>query len=457
MVKSFRNTVKIHGGRSGVTDRETLRIVAAEGMTSPIPAVVERDGSVARIANRASVIIGPRRCGKTYRMFQEARALLEAGVRRESMLFVDFEDDRLFPCGAHLISDLVDEFVAANPSASSGRLYLFLDEVHNVPEWGRQIRRLLKSGRFEITVTGSSAKMLSTEIATEFKGRGISTELFPLSFREFLRFAGEESLAANPAADERAMLVRKFAEYLAVGGFPEAQIADDRVRLQMQQELVDVVITRDICQRHDLSVPGVDAFVKQALRTSGREFSVNKLYNSLRSMQVPLARDTAFALPDHCEDAYLFFLVPRLSRSYRAQRQGVRKLYAVDPGLQYAVSPASSDDEGQRFEDAVFMQLRRCASGLREGAVSTFKTASGKEVDFALGDASTEKAARLVQVSVEVSAPGTARREYAALSDALDETGLGEGTVVVFDAPRAALPDDSRIEVVSAWDWFLHA
>ncbi len=438
---------------------EAVRTIVAEGMKTPFPPVMNRDGAIARIPGRASVIIGPRRCGKTYRMFQEARSLMEQGVARERMLFVDFEDDRLFPCDAHTISAIMDEFTvpAERSGLSQEKLYLFFDEIQNVPEWSRQIRRLLQTDRFEIMLSGSSAKMLSTEIATEFKGRGIATEMLPFSFREFLRFHDRESLATQPTGADRAMLIDEFSRYLTMGGFPEAQLKDERLRIQVQQELVDIVITRDICQRHNLPIAGVEAFVKQALRASGREFSVNKLYRVLKGMNVPLTRDAAFALPGHCEDAFLFFLVSRLTRSYSAQKQGIRKLYAVDPGLQFAISPAASVDVGQRFEDAVFMQLRRLGSGTRDGSISVFRTASGKEIDFVLGDASTEQATKLMQVSVEVGKPETAAREYGALSEALDESGLSEGHVIVFDAERAIPPKDPRIRTISAWDWFLYA
>lgn len=440
-----------------MADRETLRIVVEEGLTKPLPSVVPRDADLARIEGRASVVIGPRRCGKTYRMYQQAELLMKNGVDRAQMLFVDFEDDRLHPHEGRLISDVVDELFAAlsRRARSFDRLYLFFDEVQNVEDWGRQVRRLLGDGRFEVYVSGSSAKMLSKEIATEFKGRGISTEMFPLSFREYLRFHGEEGLALQVTSENRAVLCEEFRSYLRIGGFPEIQNATDQARILAQQGLVDVVIARDICARHNLPILGVEAFVKQALRTSGREFSVSKAYNTLKSRHVPLSRDAAYALPDHCEDAYLFFTISQLSRSYRVRKQGTRKLYSVDPGLQFAVSPASVDDEGQRFEDAVFMQMRRALAGSREGSISTFRTSTGREVDFVVGDAATESAFRLVQAAVEVDTPDKAKREYGALTDALDETGLASGEVVTLDATKCIPPDDSRIRVVSAWEWFL--
>ena len=440
-----------------MTSLETLRTVVAEGALGELPPVIDRDIEIARVPNRAGVIIGPRRCGKTYRMVQHARELMAGGVPRSHMLFIDYEDDRLAPFGTRLIAETVDEFSALLQQRGErpDRLFLFLDEVQNVPEWGRQLRRILKDQRFEVIVSGSSAKMLSTEIATEFKGRGIATEMLPLSFREFLRFRGTEGLEDDRTNDARLMLRGEFEAYLRIGGFPEAQGLPERVRIQLLQQLASTIIAKDVCERHNLPPTGVVAFARQVLRTSGREFSANKAYHAMKSAHIPLARDTAFALPGLCEDAFLFFTVSQLARSYRVQKQGVRKVYAVDPGLQFAVSPASAEDLGQRLECAIYLQLRRGATGMRDGSIALYRTKDGREVDFAIGDAASEEASRLVQVAVNVEDADTARREYGALSAALDETRLDRGELVVLDATRALPPQDERIVVISAWDWFL--
>ena len=163
--------------------REVIREVVAEGLTRPIPPVVSRDVAIPHLAERASVIKGVRRSGKTFRMFQSMGELVLEGVPRDHMLFVDFEDDRLDGVSDNVIGDVVEEFLRALGIVLPEKLYLFFDEVQNVEGWGRPLRRLTQNPRFEICVSGSSAKMLSEGVATEFRGRGISAELQPFSFR----------------------------------------------------------------------------------------------------------------------------------------------------------------------------------------------------------------------------------------------------------------------------------
>ena len=296
-----------------MTSREVIREVVAEGLTRPIPPVVSRDVAIPHLAERASVIKGVRRSGKTFRMFQRMGELVLEGVPRDHMLFVDFEDDRLDGVSDNVIGDVVEEFLRALWTALPEQLYLFFDEVQNVEGWGRPLRRLTQDPRFEICVSGSSEKMLSEGVATEFRGRGISAELQPFSFREFLRFRAREpkGIVSPDEAREFSLL---FEQYLRVGGFPEVQDADVATRITALQDIVWTIAARDLAERHGLPMLGTRKFVQRALRLSGREFSVRKTYNDLHSAQIPLSKADAFSLPEHCQDAYLF-LYPDLART----------------------------------------------------------------------------------------------------------------------------------------------
>lgn len=434
--------------------RDALRDVVAEGLTRAIPNVVRRDLVVPYLANRASVIKGVRRSGKTYRMFQRMGELLRAGVKRDRMLFVDFEDDRLDGISQNIINDVVEECLRQIGASGSEHVYLFFDEVQNVEGWGRPLRRLTQDQRFEIWVSGSSAKMLSEDVATEFRGRGVSAELSPFSFREFLRYRGiEPSGVISP--DEARSLSVQFEQYLRIGGFPEIQDADAATRVTALQDIVSTIAARDLAERHGLPMLGTRKFLQRALRLSGREFSVRKIYNDLHSAQIALSKSDAFALPDHCEDAYLFFLVSRFGADVVEAARGKRKLYAVDPGLQFAFgSPAASDD-GQRLEDAVYLELRRRYAGDRRSGIGFYRTKEGYEVDFAVGDAEEKDVAALYQVSARIQDDSTLRREVRALSAALDETGLSTGTLLVLSARDIPEIADERIRVEDAWRWML--
>lgn len=435
-------------------NEELLRTVVAEGVTREIPQGTRRDVAIPKLAQRASVLKGVRRCGKTYRMFQQIHELMDAGVAREQVLFVDFEDDRLSFYPDNVIGAVVEEYLRLVPAAVQGKAYLFFDEVQNVEGWGRTLRRLTQDPRFEICVSGSSAKMLSDDIATEFRGRGIAADVYPYSFREYLRHRRMEPSGVLSPDDER-VLRRAFEEYLSTGGFPEVQDADTATRVAGLQDVVQTVVARDLAERHGLPVLGARRFVQRALRCSGREYSTNKIYNELRSMGVSLAKGDAYELPVHCEDAYLFFLVARFGADMAQAQMGKRKLYAVDPGLSFAMGPAGSADLGQRLETAVYLELRRRLLGDRLSNIGFYQTPAGYEIDFVVGDEEERVPRFLYQVSAFVEEPSTFHRECRALTDAMDATGLERGELIALDATSMPRPEDPRIHIVEAWRWML--
>ncbi len=140
--------------------------------------------------NLVQVVTGVRRCGKTYRLYQEMARLESMDVSRASMLYFNFEDERLKPYEPQLLNAVVETFYAMNPSAREEGAYFFLDEIQEVPEWGTFLRRMVDTQKVTIYVTSSSSKMLSSSLASKFRGRALSRELFPMSFSEFARFNG---------------------------------------------------------------------------------------------------------------------------------------------------------------------------------------------------------------------------------------------------------------------------
>ncbi|CVH75721.1 hypothetical protein BN3658_00432 [Coriobacteriaceae bacterium CHKCI002] len=151
----------------------------------------ERDLSLGDIleparGNLATVVTGVRRCGKTYRLYQEMHRIVEAGYPQESILYFNFEDERLKPYTPQLLSDVVEAFFSLRPRAQRDGAFFFFDEIQEVPEWGTFLRRMVDTRKATIFVTGSSSKMLSANLASEFRGRALSRELFPVTYN-FLR------------------------------------------------------------------------------------------------------------------------------------------------------------------------------------------------------------------------------------------------------------------------------
>ncbi len=360
--------------------------------------------------------------------------------------------------------------------------------------------------RATIYVTGSSSKMLSSEIATEFRGRALDFELLPLSFAEFLSFNDMAvSAQAGYSTAERIALEKALGDYLRQGGFPAAQGLPAQEAVPLLQSYVQRVVARDVIERHNLAKPRVAAsfaqrlmglngrqlsirkvandlrsagiatsrellgdllgyledayllFVVRERALNGRQLSIRKVANDLRSAGIATSRELLGDLLGYLEDAYLLFVVRERAYSLAESTNSTPKAYVVDPGLALASGRASTNDAGQRLEDAVYLELRRRAPGMRKEAITSLRTsAHGYEVDFALGDALDERPLGLFQVCASTADEGTLGRELRALWEALDEHGLEEGTLIAGDGPEATYEQGGRvIRQVPAWRWFL--
>ena len=422
----------------------------------PLPALTLRDVDLPEVANKADAVIGMRRSGKTYRLFQEMQRLVDDGVPRRHILYVNFEDDRLGAVDAAMLDDILETFYSLSPEARSAGAYLFFDEIQVVSGWSRFARRVLESEDVRLYVSGSSAKMLSTEVATEFRGRGFPVELLPFSFRESLWHGGVEPPASEPGPRLRSRLEARFIDYLQTGGFPEVQGLDQDKRVQVLQDYVELVLVRDVVERHDrANVAAVRAFASALLRSSGKMFSVNKVYNDLKSRGIAVGKDTLHLLLDDLDDAFLVFSVEVFRTSQRARDVMPKKAYVIDPGLAQAVSHAMSQDVGARLETAVYLECRRRLGPARPGAISYYVSERGHEVDFALGKVDEPYVSELVQVCASLGDPSTRARELRGLEEAMAELKLHHATLVTLRDSGRVGTGAGTIEIVPAWRWFL--
>lgn len=435
---------------------EQLERLIGEFRERPLPDVTPRQVGLPAAGSMASVVVGMRRSGKTYLLFQEMRRLLASGVDRSRILYANFEDDRLHPLAPDVLDRVLETFYRLSPAARTDGAYLFLDEIQVVEGWARFARRVLDTEDARLYVTGSSSKMLSTEVATEFRGRGLAVELLPFSFPEALGHAGFEVPTGPPGARVRSRLEAAFADHLRVGGFPDVQVLGEGERIQALQDYVELVLLRDVLERHGLrSVHAARYFALALLQSVGSPTSVNKLGNDLRSRGLGVGKDTLYELLDHFIDAFLLFSIPVFDRSLRVREVNPKKVYAVDPGLAFAVAPAGVSNLGARLENAVYLELRRRYRGGREGTISYYSTSSRREVDFVVGDAATGHATALVQVCADASDPATREREVGSLAEAMAERDVREATLVTMYEAGTVEVDAGTIGIVPAWEWML--
>jgi hypothetical protein len=436
-----------------------LDFLIGEFQESALPAMTPREIELPRVPRKASVVIGVRRAGKTFLVYQEIRRLLESGVDRRDVLYANFEDDRLHPVTPDLLARLLETFYRFNPAARRRTAYLFLDEIQMVPGWPRFVRRVLDTEDVRVCLTGSSAKMLHAEVATELRGRGLAVEVFPFSFSESNAAAGIVTPEAMPPGPRlRSQIERRLLTYLDVGGFPEVQGMPLVERVQTLQDYVELVLLRDVVERHRIeNTLAARAFARALLQSPARRFTVNKIHADLRSRGLQVSKDTLHALLDHFQDAYLVFTAPVFSRSARARATNPRKVYVVDPGLAWAMSHVTAVDIGARLENAVFLHLRRHHGRLLQGEIAYYLTASGREVDFVVGDLFEQRAGRLVQVCATLADPATRAREVVALTEAMAETGVTQADIVTLHEEETIDTGVGAIRVVPAWRWLLES
>ncbi len=353
--------------------QEFLRNLTQLGLRVP------REVDFPKVEGKIKVAIGMRRSGKTSLMQHKIHSLITQGVSPKQILYINFEDERLPHLDAQSLGELLDAFYTLYPENHHLLCYLFLDEIQNTEDWPRTIRRIFDSKKVQIYLTGSSAKLLSKEIATSLRGRSIAIEVFPFSFNEFLlsqQFTPSSAVMSRETWDQKYQYLLKFLDH---GGFPEVITLETPDRVRILQDYVDVVIFRDIVERYGITnIVLIKYLIKILLNYSGRGFSVTKFYNDLKSQGFSAGRATVYEYLSYLEDAYLIFTVPLYSESVRKSQTNLKKIYTVDTGLIQACTLSFSKNWGRLFENLIYLDLRR-----RGDEIYYYLTTDGRyEIDF---------------------------------------------------------------------------
>lgn len=437
-------------------DLAMVERVVADQHDRPLPKVVRREIRLPEVPGNANALVGMRRSGKTYCLFAEIQALLARGVPRSRIFYLNLEDDRLSGADLATLDQALETFYRRDPAARGEGAWIMLDEVQAVSGWERFARRILDTERARLFVTGSSARQLSTEVATAFRGRSTTVEVLPYSLREAATASGI-SLPTTwpPGAARRSQLDAFVLDYLQQGGFPAVRAATPHDRIQVLQEYVDLVVLRDVGERHSATnLPALRQLVAALFAANANGFSVSRLQGSLQSQGLPSSKATLLAYLEHLVDAYLCFLVPLRTRSARQRAVNPRKVYAVDPGLAAAMYRAGAVNLGAQLENAVYLELRRRHGRLADSVVTWFKTNTGNEVDFAVDDPVRGGPPELIQACMHLDTDSTLQREVAGLGEAMAETGAHSGTIVTLSTAREIEVAAGKIQVVPAREWF---
>lgn len=426
------------------------KLNAALRAASPLR-LTPRDARLPDLTGKAHAVIGMRRAGKTT-FLRQLQAERRQKLPPERAVYLSFDDDRLAGIDAGELDALLEEYYRRYPELRGEKpVYWFLDEIQLVPGWERFVRRVLDSERVEIVVSGSSARMLSREVHTSLRGRGVETVIHPFGFREFLRHRDREPASAPSrwTSAERSRVEKHFREYLREGGFPEAQGLPSALRVELLQGYVDTVLFRDVVERHGVTqVAALRWLIRQCLRNPAAPFSVHRLHLDLKAQGHGMAKDAVHAMFGHLLDAFLIFAVPLATESERQRNSNPRKVYPVDTGLIGAFDASGRANLGHALETVVHNELAR-----RKAVVGYVRTAQGFEVDFLARF--PDDGEELIQVCADTANHDTMTRELRALADAARLHPRATLRLLVLERDRTAGMRTPGVTVQPAHEWLL--
>jgi len=432
---------------------EAVRIKLSNALKMEFPAGIRREQPLLSVPGRAHAITGMRRAGKTFYLFQCLRDALAQGVARERLVYFSLEDIRLGRLGSleatHLLQ-ILEAYYQRFPGFRGKEEVVFcFDEIQLVQEWERFVRLLIDSEKVRVFFSGSSAKMLSREVATSMRGRAMETTITPFNFREFASARGmpEIDWGGYPSSSARSWLQKTLDDYLLIGGLPElTNVTTTHVWDNLLQDHIENVLSRDVADRHNIrSVGLLDAFARQLLCNLAKAFSVSKITADFSSRGLAVSKDTLLAFLGYFEDAFLVSTVEIFSRSERQRQVNPRKLYLADHSLARAFSPVAID-RGRMLENIVACELAREMRDL-----AYVKTASGREVDFIA--TAYDGSRHLIQVASDVSAPKTWEREVKPLLEAQGEVKDARLWLLCEALPPANFERPEKINVIPLYQW----
>jgi predicted AAA+ superfamily ATPase len=438
-----------------VFDRSKVSRYIQDYMEWSLPEAVKRDLTLPD-TDKVVTIFGPRRCGKTFYLFQLIGDAIAAGVEKENLLYLNMEDTRLSDLDFRDLEEVLALHYELHPRALEGNLMIFLDEPQLMTDWERAVRSLHDKAGSRLYLTGSSAKLLSREIATSLRGRTLPFLLLPYSFREFLEAKGGQSSGPEPSTAGEARMKTALGEFIRWGGFPEVVAEpDEGMRMRQLMEYYRLVIYRDIVERFSIeNLTFIKFLLGQLFSGFSREMSGNKIFNTAKSRGFAVSKKTAYEYISYVEDAMAVFLLRRWSESTRTRETSLPKAYIADNGFA-RLFPTGSEDISHLMENAVYLQLRRAQDRDPLLEVYYWKDSAAKvEVDFVLRR--DGRFFHLVQVCYLMDDPKTEGRELRALLSACKDLGCDRLTILNWDVEGTRVVDGHEVELVPLWKWLIY-
>jgi len=394
--------------------------------------IVKRDYSTEPNANY--IFTGQRRAGKTYFIFSLVKEMLIQGVPIESVLYINFEDERLIGLDVTDLDAILDSY----NEMFVNKPILFFDEIQNISGWQKFARRMADSN-YRVYITGSNSEMLSSEMASTLGGRFMIKEIEVLSFTEFLRFHGTEPAANFEFSPARFEIIRLFGSYFAWGGFPELIKFEDKK--EYLSTLFQKVFLGDIIARNQVRNPyALKVLIKKLAESTMGEVSYNRMKNMVNSTGISVVTSTVIEYEKYLEDSFLISPIENFLAKI-SSRKAKKKYYFRDTGI---LSLFLMEPESFQLETLVFNTLR-----INFGT-QVFYLRNGFEVDFLVpGQA-------MIQVCYKMDEPATRKREISGLLKASVSHNVLEYFIITYDTEEIIQEKGIEIKVIPVWKWILN-
>ncbi|MBD3789921.1 MAG: ATP-binding protein [Campylobacterales bacterium] len=423
--------------------KELFQRVITDFIEKEIRGIFSREYHIPLHSKKIVSLIGVRRSGKSSILFDLIQKL-RVDTPRENILYLNFEDDRFFPLRLEHLDAILEGYFELFPTKRDEKIYLFLDEVQVVEGWELYVRRIYDTLNIAIFITGSSAKLLSTEIATSLRGRTITFEIFPFSFKEYLAFKGIE---VNLHSSKSLSFIKNaFESYLIDGGFAETINEESFIARKILSDYLELIVFKDIAERHNITnTPLLKHLNKYCFTNIATLVSFTKLYNDFRSQGFKVSKDTIFNYMAYLEEAYALFTVPIFRNSIKEEQRNPKKIYAIDNGFKKIYDYAIGEDKSKLYENVVFLYLRRQSKNI-------YYYKGVQEVDFY---ARLDDKEMLVNVSYEIKDEKTRQREVNGLLEAMEYFKLDTAYLITKDEKSEIALEEKRIFVIPLYEWML--
>ena len=370
------------------------------------------------------LITGPRRVGKS------TQALLM--LRDKNFAYLNFDNYSLLDAwDADLVMRMLDDVYP-------GYEYILLDEVQNLDAWDLWVSELYRKGK-NLVITGSNARMLSSEMATVLTGKYLQVEMLPFSLEEFFDWNKIDLHSVKPEQKTDSQVLMD--DYLRNGGYPEV-VASRQLTRSYLDTLFDSIIWKDVAKRHNVrNVTDLNNLAMYLVSNFCNPVSANELTTELGFSSV----NTTKKYMDYLHEPYIFYYLSRYNNKLKLMKKAPRKVYVVDNGFVASKAFSLSDNLGRLLENQVFIELIRRGYDV-EKTMFYYRSRNDKEVDFVLRKGTSIE--RLVQVCYDMSSPKTEKREVDSIIECAGELKCSNLTILTYNDKRIIEKDGYKIEVV---------